>query len=279
MNKMRTSLFVAGAALTLASSSLHAQTSIQRLTFSLLGEYQTNTFYTNAAFPSGPWTSEFSEIRPVLVTTANVVRALALDLEGTNYTIWNGAALVREVNMTNGHEGIFLRKGTNAANVSSFFGGSYSNNFMGELTNAFPALTNNISGLTNDINGGTTNPIPQTLVFRGWLRRPDPTTTTNATNDYLSTGGLYFVSLNTTNIKFNLVAVGDGTTTNVAGRVDGTLYESRVEAEYLGTAGTFYINSSTNIHDTGTNPPVFVTGPMHGTFNCGQPAFSPITGP
>jgi hypothetical protein len=279
MNKIRNSFFVAGAALALASSGLHAQTSIQRIGISLVGEYQTNTFYTNAAYPDGPWTSEFAYIRPVLVTTANVIRAMAVDMLGTNYTIWNGSELVREVNLTNGSEGIFLRKGNNQTNVSSFFGGSYSNNFMAGLSNAFPALTNNISGLSTNVYPTTNTPIPQTLLYHGWLRRPDPTDTTNTTNDFVSTGGLYFISFNTTNIKFNLVAVGDGSVTKVTGHVDGTLYETNIDSEYLGTAGTFYLNTASNIYDTGTNLPTYYTGPMRGTFNTGKPSFSTIPGP
>jgi hypothetical protein len=275
MNKIRFSFFAAGAALALAAGGLHAQTSIQRLTFSLIGEYQTNIFSTNSDNP--PLTNEDSKIRTVLVGTGNVIKALAVDLEGTNYTNWTGGSLVREVNLTNGNEGIFLRVNGNQTNVSSFFDGSYSNDFTAGLSNAFPALTNNISGLTNDIYGSSNNPIPQVELVRGWRRMTNPT---NTTTNFVATAGLYFISLNTTNLKFNLVGVGDGVASDVAGDIGGTLYErTNIHSEYLGTAGTFYLNVETNIYGAGTNPPMYFTGPMHGTINIGLPWFSSIPGP
>ncbi len=91
----------------------------------MLADYQTNIFYTNLANPAGPLTNENSRIRTVLIATGNVVKALAVDLEGTNWTTWAGSVLVREVNLTNGNEGIFLRKNGIQTNVSSFFGGSF----------------------------------------------------------------------------------------------------------------------------------------------------------
>lgn len=279
MNKIRISLIVAATSFLLMGGSLRAQTSIQHITLSLLGEYQTNTFFTNTtAFPDGPWTSQYSFIRPVLITTFNVMRSLALDLEGTNYKIWNGSELLREVNLVDGTEGIFLRKGTNQTNVSRFFEGSYVDNFQSQVTNAFPALTNNIAGLTNDLFEGNTN-IPQTLLFHGWQRRPDPLVSNDTTTNFVSTAGIYFVSFNTTNIKFNLLGVGDGGSTNLVGPVEGTAKTNIINSEFLGTAGTFFLNSSSNIYDLGTNPPNNVTGPMHGSFIVGPPVFSTIPGP
>ena len=85
MNKIRFSLIAAGAVLALVAGEVRAQTSLQptsmqRITFSLVGEYQTNTFYTNTDSP--PLTNEYAFIRPVLVTTANVIKAMAVDLTG-----------------------------------------------------------------------------------------------------------------------------------------------------------------------------------------------------
>jgi hypothetical protein len=298
MNKIRFSVFAAGAALALAAGGLDAQTSIQRLTFSLLAEYQTNIYSTNTANPEGPLTNENTDIRSILISTGNVIKALAVDVAGTNFTNWSsGGSLVREVNLTNGNEGIFLRANGNQTNVSSFFGMSCSNNFTGELTNEFPALntnsaivftntvTNTNSGLTyvftNVFTNSFTNSFSNNFSFetplvRGGLRMTDPT---NITTNVVRTSGLYFISLNTTNLKFNLVAVGDGAVTNVAGRIDGTLYERDINSQYLGTAGSFYLNTTTNIYDAGTNPPVSLSGPMHGTFSVGPPWFSTIPGP
>jgi hypothetical protein len=262
MNKIRSSGFAAALALALTAGSLQAQTSIQRLTFSLLGEYETNVLFTNTANPAGTVTNENAFIRDILIGTGNVIKALAVDLEGTNFATWTGGTLVREVNLTNGHEGIFLRKGGNQTNVSSFFGGSFSNNFMGEVTNGF--------------SGAASNFIPQLLLNHGELRMSNPT---NTTTNFLSTGGLYFVSLNTTNLKLNFVAVGDGTVTTVAGRINGTLYERAVESQFLGTAGTFYLNTTTNVYSAGSNAPVYLTGVLRGTFSTTPPSFSDIPGP
>src|SRR5208282_2888143 len=128
---------------------------------------------------------------------ANVIKALAVDLEGTNFATWTGSFLVREVNLTNGNEGIFLRKAGKQTNVSSFFGLSYSNNFTGELTNEFPALNTNLAIVfTNTVtNGGSTNMFTnvftnsfassfsnnfslETPLVHGQFRMPDPTSTT-----------------------------------------------------------------------------------------------------
>ena len=279
MNRIRIGVIVACATIILASSSLHAQTVVQRLTFSLLGQYQTNVYFTN--LPSAPnlWTSEHSLLRTILITSANVDKALAIDVAGTNFVTWAGGEVVREINLSNGNTGIFLRKDGLQTNVSSFFGGSFSNDFMGGLSNAFPGYTNNISGLTNNLVNSTNVPIPQTQVFRGYLRT-DPLGSTNIVTNYIASSGLYFISLNTTNVKFNVVGVGSGTVTNISGDIDGTTYTRSVDSPAIGIAGSYCLNLETNFYDMGTNPPGFVTGPVRGSINFGQPYFSPtIQGP
>jgi hypothetical protein len=299
MNKIRSIVFAAAAALLMSTSGLHAQTSIQRISFSLLGEYQTNVFNTN----SGASTSENSYIRNILIGSGNVVKAIAVDLEGTNWRNWAGASLVREVNLTNGNEGIFLRLNGRQTNVSSFFGGSFSNNFTGELTNAFPALnpnppeavvfTNIITNIvtngpatnlfTNVITNVFTNALSNafdnglsngfnldTPLVHGTLHMSDSTDTTNIT----TTGGLYFISLNTTNLKFNLMAVGNGSVTKVGGAIEGANYERAIESQVLGTAGAFYLNTTTNIFDAEGDAPVYLTGVLRGNFSTGQPWFN-----
>ncbi|MGP8201946.1 MAG: hypothetical protein ACLQU4_20845 [Limisphaerales bacterium] len=322
MNKIRFSIFAAAVALLMTAGGLHAQTSIQNLAFSLIGEYQTDFFSTNA---SGALTNEATHIHQILIATGNVVKALAVDLEGTNWTNWAGARLVREVNLTNGNEGIFLRLNGRQTNVSSFFGGSFSNNFTGELTNAFPALNPNLAdGLiftnvvtnlfTNAATNIFTNTITNTVTDSGsnyvftnlftnvsanvftnlftnafnnafnnsfsnsfnldtplvhgtFLLSDSTDTTTNIT----TTGGLYFVSLNTTNLKFNLMAVGNGSVTQVSGAND----ERAIESQLAGAAGAFYLNTSTNIFDARSNPPVYLAGVLRGTLSTGQPSFIP----
>jgi len=255
MNKIRLKVFVVCAAVVLAAGGLHAQTSIQNLTFSLLAQYQTNIIGTNTE-------NQDDRIHTILITTHSVIKAIAVDLQGTNWTNYGSGELVREVNLTNGHEGIFLHiNGTNQTNVSSFFGGSFTNNFMGALTNEFPGATNNF--------------VPPFLLDRGTILASGSTLTTN----FIRTAGIYYLSLNTTNLKLNLVGVGDGYVTNLTGTLDGTVYERPIDWQYLGTAGTFYINMATNFFDLGTNPPEFVSGPIRGTFTTTQPGFSLIPGP
>jgi hypothetical protein len=298
MNKIRFRFLVATVALVLSAGAIQAQTSLQKLTFSLLGQYETNTFYTNSDSP--PLTNEYSQIRTILITTGDVVKALAVDLEGTNWNKFSGGSLFYAVNLTNGAEGMLLRNGTNEADVSSFFGGTFSNNFTGQLTNEFHALNTNLAFAFTNImtnvatngsvtniftnvftnlaaNGAGNNFAVESPLFHGWRRMTDATTTTT---NFWGTAGIYFISLNTTNIKFNLLGVGNGSATNLTGHIDGTAYErTNVDSEFLGTAGSFYLNVETNIYNMGTNPPVFVTGPMHGSVNINPPGFSSTVTP
>jgi len=178
---IRFSFFVAGTAWLLAAGALRAQTSIQRLAFSLVAEYQTNIFYTNTTESTVSLTNESSYTHRAFLITSNVIKALAVDVDGPNWTNWLGSALVREVNLTNGAEGIFLRNNGVQTNVSSFFGGSFSNNFTAGLSNEFPGATN-FPGLTNTF-------VPQLQLDRGTLRMTSPT---NTTATIVTTAGLYF---------------------------------------------------------------------------------------
>ncbi len=258
------------------AANLSAQISVQRITISLLAEYQANTFATNTS-SGAPLTNTYSKIKTILIATGNVVKSIAIDMAGPNWTEWSGAELVREVNLTNGHEGIFLRKGTNNVNLSNYFSGTFSNNFTSGWTNGFPAATNNIYGQTNlTINGMSNNAAPSFELVRGVLRQ---TGTTNFTTNDVTTAGLYFLSLNTTNIKFSIVGSGDGTVQNVAGSISGTRYERAINSEIFGSVGTFLLNVTSNIFNTGTDSPAYVTGPLRGTIFVGTPNFSTITGP
>jgi hypothetical protein len=262
MNKTRFSFLLAAVALFAMTGGLRAQTSIQRITLSLLADYQTNTFFTNTASSSGPLTNEYSRIHHILIATGNVVKAIAVDLQGTNWTNLAGSLLVREVNLTNGTEGIFLRNGASNVNVSSFFGVSYSNNFTAGLTNGFPSVTNNFT---------LEDPLVQ-----GWLRMTGPT---NFTTNYIKTSAVYFFSLNTTNIKFDMVGVGEGEITPVIGGLDGVRYERPINTEIVGTVGAFSINTTTNVFDLGSNAPAFLSGPIRGSIILGQPYFSELAPP
>jgi len=243
--------------------NLRAQTSIQQLNFTLLCEYQTNTFHTNISDTFGSLTNEHSGIQDILIAPHGVLKAIAVDLFGTNWTNWTYGHIVREVNLTTGNEGIFIRTPSgDQTNVSSFFGGTFSNNFTAGITNMFPGSTNNFQ--------------PSFQADRGWIFQ---TSETNFETNYIRTAGLYALSLNTTNMKINFVAAGDGTITNVSGYTGGVLYEHPVNTEYIGAAGVFYLNVTTNVFNMGSNPPVYLTGIVRGSISVAQPVFSAIPGP
>jgi hypothetical protein len=255
-----------GFVLALAASNGRAQTSLQPLSLSLLAGYQANSYTTNTTTDT---TNETARLPGILIATGNIVRAIAVDLDGPTSTNWNGANLVREVNLTNGNEGIFLRKNGLETNVSSFFGLTFSNNLTAGLLAGFPGLTN-FPGVSN-VSPANFELIHGSVVDFG---------ATNATTNASRTSGLYSLSINTTNLKINLIGVGDGNLVEVSGQISGVPYKGKINTELVGCAGTFYLNLTTNIFDQGTNTlPFFVTGPLHGSLGLGQPRFAAIPGP
>lgn len=292
MNKIRFRFAIAALACILSSVALRAQTALQRMTFSLQGQYQTNIFSTN----SDNLTNVLSDIHTIRIGTGELIKALAIDLEGTNWTKFNGGNLYYAINLTNGLEGMILRNGTNEADVSSFFQGSFSNNFTALLTNEFPSLngeTNLAMVFTNVVtnistNGGVTNiftnvftnstaAVPNTIaietpLYHGWRRQQsDLIVNTN----FSVTSGLYFFSFSTTNLKFNLLGVGPGASSNLVRTVDGTTYSfTNLTSEFVGTAGAFYLNVASNNYSLESNTYYFVTGPMHGSIGVGGPSFN-----
>src|ERR1700683_4788481 len=83
----------------------------QRLTFSIFGQYITNEATTNSINPLN--VNETNVIRTVLISSSSMVKAMALDFApGEDYTNWVGSYLEREINMTNGAEGVFLYRTT-----------------------------------------------------------------------------------------------------------------------------------------------------------------------
>lgn len=323
MKKFCFGFFATVAAMVFATNAL-AQTSIQRLHFSLLAYYQKDVFTTNTSTSAGPLTNQYSTLRNILIGTGNIVKAMAVDLDGTNTATnnWRGSELVREVNLVDGTEGIFLRKNGSQTNVSSFFGITYSNNFQAGLFAGFPLVANGFTNVTYPVGNLATNLETNaftnvivntntncstaeaftnvftnyvTNVFdqgtgvtvtnnfmlenplvRGSLQMTGPT---NFETNIVGTAGLYFLSFNTTNLKFNILCVGTGSSTNVAGTIDGTHYARAVDYQTCGCAGDYYLNTTTNIFDLGAEPPVYVTGPLRGSFASGIPFFSRTNGP
>jgi len=95
------------------------------MTFSIICQYVTNTYITNVATGT---TNQNQHLLTVIIDSANIVKAISLDMFGTAWTNWIGSALVYEENMTNGNQGIFLRYGGKNTNVSRFFTNSFSTN-------------------------------------------------------------------------------------------------------------------------------------------------------
>jgi hypothetical protein len=228
------------------------------------------SFYINAEFEvstnsleNDTLTNYYSVHRTVLVGTHNIVKAIAIDLFGDQWTNWNTANILRRVNPTNGEEGIFLRQGAKFTNVSSFFGNSYKNDFTYDALGAFPALTNNFT--------------PELPVFHGWVTNKGTGFFTNT----ISLGNVRFISLNTTNLKFNLIgvnlsALGNGLQTNVVGAVDGVQYSDAVDSLAVNCVGSLYINMASNIFTSPFRP---YSGIARGMWWSQYPGFSHYPGP
>src|ERR1700761_9324397 len=90
----------------LSANRAAAQTpvALQHLFFSFFNDYQNDVIASNATVYT-----DVSLIRTVTVVTGNLQHAVYYDLGGEEWTNLSGMEIVREVNMTNGAEGIYLR--------------------------------------------------------------------------------------------------------------------------------------------------------------------------
>jgi hypothetical protein len=246
----------------LTATTAHSQSAYQYISFSVLAQYN---LATNDV-PSEPDETVIKR-NLVMVTSTNIVKAIAVDAFGvTNWTNWSSARLLRRINLVTGAERIYLNKGaTNEVDVSSYFGATYTSNFTSGVSAAFPAATNNFA---------PNNPNPYETLYAG----------TNTT--YFTAAGLFFISLNTTNLKMNLVGanfsyLGNGALSNYSGTLSGTNYSGvAVEGETISVIGSFSWTPRTNIFDVDkatTN--TFYSGPARGTVTVGVPAFSKLALP
>ena len=235
-----------------------AQSTVQNIAFSVMGQFETAT----NNIPGDPTlTNEYLHL--ILVTSANVVKAIAIDYFGASSeaTNWSAAGLVRRVNLVTGEERIYLnRGGTNTIDVSRFFSGSYLGNFMSGVTNAFPAAADSF---------GSNYPNPYQPLFSG--------TPTN----HQASAGLYFISLNTTNLKMNLLGanfsfLGNGVLTKFSGDEKGTKYSGEVQNEVISVVGSFSWNRGTNLLDISPGTNTFYSGPARGTVTVRAPNFSTL---
>jgi hypothetical protein len=280
---------------TAAAFSAKGQVSRQILSFSLDAQFSTNKFSTNHA-TGAVTTNQILETAPI--STPTVVRDIAVDLYGADYTNWTNATLLRETD-ADGHEGIFLFKPkplTNV-NVSSFFSTSFSNDFTSGVPGNFTPITNfnNVPELSADPNYYDFPPGPAAnwsnitnFVFnvttpvqaaRLHITKTGVNTfiTTNSLISPPASVSLCYVSLNTANLQFSLIASGSATTTNLMGNLPHvpTLFSNQVQYLQLNFAvGTYRANLGTNLLDP--DPADFVSGPAHVNlpFGTSPPVFS-----
>jgi hypothetical protein len=252
MKKMRCLFLVLALGLGCCSRQVQGQTSAQNMTFSIICQYVTNTFGTNISTAT---TNEDQQIITVFINSANIARAIAIDLEGTNWnrggtnsTNWSGASLVYEQNLLTTNQGIYLRLDGRQTNVSSFFGGSLTNYFSHEVNNVFSGM----NFTTLPLHGGYDYDV------RG----------AKSTN-YTASDNLAFLTFSSTNMSFNLFGYSQGTLVKVVQRFQDQLYTNKVDQAEIVGAGTFSLNVTTNIYpylniNTYTIPTNY-TGIAHGT--------------
>jgi hypothetical protein len=287
MKKMRYLFLVLALGFGLCAQRAPAQTAAQTMTFSIICQYATNTF-TNINVSSDT-TNVHQQIITVLLDSANIAKAIAIDLEGTNWnrsgtnsTNWTGAAIVYEENLQSGNQGIYLRLPDKQTNVSSFFTNIFSTN---GLTNMF---SQNASNVFNGINYTMSGTNPSTLPLYGGYDY-DMGGTNNTTNN-TAYGNFAYLTVATTNISFDLFGFSQGTFTNVVGRYQEQTYSNKViKAEIIGV-GTFSLNLTTNIYLYLTNNspymdnpnfilPTNYTGLAHGTVFVNAPYYLNIGPP
>src|SRR5580700_2147324 len=108
MKKLRVFFLIAASAFGLCANRAQGQTMIQNLTFSILCQYVTN--YANVTNITTGKIISFQQLDTVVVDTANVIKAVAVQKFGTNWVQWYPANLFYEVDLNTGAEGIYLRR-------------------------------------------------------------------------------------------------------------------------------------------------------------------------
>jgi hypothetical protein len=241
----------------LMAINARAQSSYQRIAFFVMGQFESAT----NDIPSEPNVTDHY-LHLLEFTSVNVVKAIAVDQFGTpDWTNWAAAGLVRRINLVTGEEVIYLsRGGTNVVDVSSYFKGSYLNNFMSGVPAAFPAGTNNFT---------PNNPNPYEQLFSG------------VGTNRAASAGLFFFSVTTTNLKMNLIGanfsfLGNGVVTNFHGIDKGTNYAGDVEAANISVVGTFSWTRSTNLFNLSPGTNTFYSGPARGTVTLRDPVYSTL---
>jgi len=246
-----------------AATSAHGQASQQKLSFSIFGQYETNQ---TAPIDSHTETNQTTLIKSALISTPSIVKAIAIDLAGSQWTNWSGASLVRKIALdpAPGAEGIFLVKGATETNVSKFFGSSFTSNFTSGVAGSFLSITNynnrtNLNGLTNCVESG---------IFS--TNQSGAVTKISTNINSLGSSRLFYVALDTTSLQFNLLGFGSAATTELIGRIGATHYTNLVQTLEVAGIGTF----NWNVAAEPQNASVIISGPAHGSFGTAPPTFS-----
>jgi hypothetical protein len=319
MKKMRYLFLVLALGFGLCAQRAQSQTVGQPMTFSIICQYVTNIYTTNAS------TKEIYQnqlLTTVLLSSANLIKAMIVDTFWrnnattwqSNFTYWSASTLSYEENMITGNQGIYLVHGTNQLNVTSFFGtnifstNSVANMFAQDATNVFsgtiyPAISTN--GYANLLSGaGSTNfddaIIPDSTLplsgGYGFFYTNSPATS----NNYAAYDNLAYLTFNSSNISFNLFGYSQGALViaaydnNLLGKVDqgqivgaGT-FNLNLTTNFLRLTSNFvyYVNLSADVttNHTVTNaiPATNYSGLAHGTVFVGKPFrlnFGPPEGP
>ncbi len=216
------------------------------LTFSIICQYVTNTFTTNYA----PLViTEHTNVETVLLNSANLVKAMAIDLFTNKWTNWAGATIVYEQNQITGNQGIFLRLLGKQTNVSPFFTNGFSSN---GFANAFSVDVPSVFNGTNWATNGTNSILPLT----GRVTIQNPPVTAN----------LAYLTFTSTNTAFTLFGYSQGSLLETIYDKEGDL--AQVNKAMIVGAGTFSLNLTTNflrVTNSTAVPPTNYAGVAHGT--------------
>lgn len=254
-----------------ASLNVNAQSVQQNLGFSIMASLQREG--TNVVSPGH--TNYNYQLYPIFINKNNIVKAIALDVAGTNWGHWGGAAILRRINLATGEEAMFLSQGgTDETNVSQYFTNSLSATMTDSLTSGLPPE------LTNGLGTNFMNPL-----YAGTVNNVDGIDTAS---HYTGASGLCFFTLKTTNMVLNLVGVslngfGNGAVSEVA--TVGTNFPGPVPIthEMFSVVGSVYVNIMTNTFVSSgaldTTNAVFVAGPAVGTVGFQPPFRSGLQAP
>jgi hypothetical protein len=252
MKKMRCLFLVLALGLSLCSQRAQGQTSAQSMTFSIICQYVTNTYTTNLSTHT---TNQDQRVQTVLLNSGNLVKAMAIDMFGTNWPKWQFASIVYEQNLESSNQGIYLRYQNKQTNVSSFFtNGLSTNGFANMFSQDVPGLFNG----TNYAMDGTNSILPLT----GRVPTQSPTVSDD----------LAYLTFNSANTSFTLFGYSQGSLLNTVFDKKGDVGKV-VKAQIIG-AGTFSLNVTTNfLHVTNATaaPAINYSGLAHGTVNVNLP--------